>query len=338
MKKAVFIGSQHYTDCVYAGETIEKLKKQADFPYGTRTFSKEEILAGDFRDVSYLFSSWEIPVLTEEEIAEAFPSVECVFYAAGSVQHFARPYFSRGVRVFSAFRANGIPVADVTVSEIILASKGFFSRLHIPGSGGVLDETWKITFPGNFPGDYDIKIGIIGAGYIGKLVIRKLKQMLEHIEILVFDPFLPEETAKELGVKRTDLATLFSECDVISNHLADNEATRGMMGRSCFEKMKSTAVFINTGRGAQIIEADLIAAMKESPYRAAVLDVTFPEPPVTGSELYNLKNVFLTPHIAGSLGQEIHRMGEYMYEDLCKVQENRTSANEVSSAMLQTMA
>ena len=86
------------------------------------------------------------------------------------------------------------------------------------------------------------------------------------------------------------------------------------------------------------MEADLIKAMKENPGRTAVLDVTMPEPVENGSELYTLKNVILTPHIAGSAGNECLRMGEYAKEEALKYLKNKPLSYEVTLKMLETMA
>lgn len=338
MKKAIYIGLQAQTDSVYSDETVQRLSVSLDFPYGSKTFSKEELEQYDLHDVSFLFSTWGMPELTEDEIASYFPVLEAVFYAAGSVQDFARPFLKRSVRIFSAWAANGIPVAETALAEIILASKGFFSRLHIPGSGGVLDESWKAAFPGKCPGNYDITVGIIGAGMIGSMVIERIHSILSHVRVLVFDPFLSEERAKELMVTKCDLEKLFSESDVISNHLADNDKTKGMLNYSLFSRLKDNAVFINTGRGAQVIENDLVAALTECPSRSAVLDVTFPEPSPAGHPFYDMKNVFITPHIAGSLGNEVHRLADFMADELSLLLNNSSPRFEVSLSMLDIMA
>lgn len=338
MKKAIFIGLKEQTDSVYSAEVIRTLGNELDFPYGSKTFSQKELHNYDLKDVSFLFSTWGMPELTEEEIATYFPALECVFYAAGSVQDFARPFLNRGIKVFSAWAANGVPVAETSLAEIILASKGFFTRLHIPGSGGVLDESWKASFPGNYPGNYEITIGIIGAGMIGRMVIERIHRVLEHISILVFDPYLSEERAKELKVTKCDLPTLFEQSDVISNHLADNAQTRGMLNYDLLSLMKDTAVFINTGRGAQVVEEDLVRALTEVPSRAAVLDVTFPEPSPAGHPFYDMKNVYITPHIAGSLGNEVHRMADYMLEEYRLYRDGKPTHYEVTLKMLETMA
>ena len=73
-----------------------------------------------------------------------------------------------------------------------------------------------------------------------------------------------------------------------------------MLNGSLFSLMKPNATFINTGRGAQVVEADLIDALKAEPNRVALLDVTMPEPPKPDSLFYKMDNVFLSPHIAGS--------------------------------------
>jgi phosphoglycerate dehydrogenase-like enzyme len=114
------------------------------------------------------------------------------------------------------------------------------------------------------PGNYNTKVGIIGAGMIGKMVIDMLKAY--KLDVLVFDPFLPEEKANMLGVKKVSLEEIFSECQVISNHVANLPETVGMFNYDLFKLMKDDAVFINTGRGAQVIEDDLIRILTEKPF------------------------------------------------------------------------
>ncbi|MBZ0295568.1 MAG: glycerate dehydrogenase, partial [Anaerolineae bacterium] len=83
-----------------------------------------------------------------------------------------------------------------------------------------------------------------------------------------------------------------------------------------FHMMKPNATFINTARGAIVREDEMIEVLQQRPDITALLDVTYPEPPVAGSPLYTLPNVMLTPHIAGSMAEECHRMGYYMLEEL----------------------
>ena len=300
-----------------------------------RVYTKAEILNAPelFQDTAYVFSTWGMPAFTEEEIKRCLPSLKAVFYGAGSVQFFAQPFLNCGVKVFSAWAANAVPVAEYTVAQIILANKGFFSSSRIAKTGNrkAAAENFHA-----YPGNYTVKIGIIGAGMIGKLVINMLKSY--SLEVLVFDPFLPDEKADELKVKKASLETIFRECQVVSNHLANNEQTKGMLDGKLFETMLPYSTFINTGRGAQVVETDLITVLKERPDMTALLDVTFPEPPESDSELYTLPNCILTPHIAGSAGNEVRRMGEYMKAEYENFIQNELCKYEVTAEMLKTMA
>ena len=302
--------------------------------YGTDApvFTKEQLAQNPaaFQETEFVFSTWGMPCLTEEEIHAWLPGLKAVFYGAGTVQAFARPFLNCGVRVFSAWAANAMPVAEYTVAQIVLANKGFFRTMRYKERSAAL-KTLE-----SFPGNYGQKIGIIGAGMIGKLVIGKLKQY--DLDVLVFDPFLPDEQARELGVEKTDLETLFSQCTVVSNHVANNAQTKGMLHGGLFEKMQPWATFLNTGRGAQVVEADLIRVLQQRPDLTAILDVTSPEPPLPDSPLYTLPNCILTPHIAGSIGNEVRRMGVYMEEAYARFRNGEHCPYEVTENMLETMA
>ena len=99
-----------------------------------RVYTKAELLQdpASFAEVETVFSTWNMPVMTEEEIKTCLPSLKCLFYGAGTVQKFARPFLACGVKVFSAWAANAVPVAEYTVAQIILANKGYFltNRLY----------------------------------------------------------------------------------------------------------------------------------------------------------------------------------------------------------------
>ena len=327
MKKAVFLGDRGNIDSVYA---VTKDKLAGVLEFIEPVYDRKEL--DRCGDVNYIFSTWGMWRFTKEQIAEYFPSLEAVFYAAGSVQGFARDFIESGVKVFSAWAANAIPVAQFTTAEILLALKGWYASVHRAG------ETWR-THGGarEFPGIMDEKVGIIGAGMIGKMVIDALRAY--PVEVLVYDKFMSGDDIAALGGKKASLEEIFSECLVISNHLANLPATVGMLDYGLFSRMRKHATFINTGRGAQVVADDMIRALREDETRVALLDVTDPdEPPHAGSELYTMPNVFLTPHIAGSMGNEIHRMAEFMYVEYTALSEGKPTRFEVTAGMLKTMA
>ena len=304
--KAIFLGnSTNETMFRVCDETVVA-ELQGLVEIDRRVYTKADVCndPSSFFQVELIFSTWGMPKFSEEEIKACFPSLKCVFYGAGSVQEFARPFLSCGVKVFSAWAANAVPVAEMTVAQIVLANKGYFVTNRQYCSNGL--PSAQRTFE-KCRGNYGETVGIIGAGMIGTLVIRMLKAY--RLNVLVFDPFLSDEKATELGVEKCDLQTLFQKAFVVSNHLANNQQTKGMLNYELFSSMRENAVFINTGRGAQVVEEDLVKVLLQRPDLTALLDVTHPEPPVENSPLYVLQNCFLTPHIAGSGGDEVARMG-----------------------------
>ena len=282
--------------------------------------------------VECLFSTWGMPILTVEQVKKYFPALRAVFYAAGSVKYFADSFLKNGVRVFSGWQANAIPVVETAVSQILLANKGFFYLSRLCKKNYVAAREATSCFPGN----YGAKVGILGSGAIGMRVIRELRR--HDLQIYVYSPEFTEELAAKEGVKRASLAEIFEECDVISNHMADVPATRGLIGKPLFSSIRPYSVFINTGRGAQVDETVLLEKLERDRTVTAVLDVTYPEPPTPSSKLYTLENVVLTPHTAGSLGFEVHRMAQYMIDESQRYFTGKQCLYEVTEEMLKTMA
>ena len=334
--KAIFLSLQGSSgiEQVYSPDSRILLEESLDFQC---PFYKAEDLtlhAGQWKDVEFFFSTWGMPRLTEDQVKDFFPRLKAVFYAAGSVQYFALPFLKRGIKVFTANEALSVPVADFTAAQIFLANKGYFQATRI-----YRGESWKEAkkYCANVPGNEGTAAGIIGAGRIGRGVIERLKN--GRVKVNVFDPFLSDANAKEMGAKKVEtLDELFSSSFVISNHLANNEQTRGMLQYRHFALMHDYGVFINTGRGAQVDEDGLVRALKEKPTRTALLDVTWPEPVEQGHAFYGMDNVLISPHIAGTINNECIWMGEYIVEEFHRYSTGKPMRSEVTEEMLFTMA
>lgn len=278
------------------------------------------------------FSTWGMPRFEEEHVAR-MPQLKAVFYAAGSVQNFARPLLNNGVKVFSAWVANGIPVAEFTLSQILLSCKGYFRNIHDIRTNPRTNIE-KSAHSG--PGIYKATVALIGFGVIA----RKLAELLQSfsVQVLVVDPYVDEETLREHGVERVGLEEAFERALVVSNHLPNIPPTEGMIGGDHFRSLKPDATFINTGRGKQIVEPEMIKVLGERPDLTALLDVTYPEPPPPDSPLYTLPNVHLSSHIAGSIQKEVVRMADFMLDEYDRWISGRDTRYEVTLEMLETMA
>ncbi len=280
-------------------------------------------------DCEIVFSTWYMPKFSKEEINKFFPNLKAIFYAAGTVKQFAEPFLESGVRIFSAAKANGIPVAEYTAAQIVLANKGYFQAQRKYRWPLWRKKFGKIrSISESHSGNYNATIGILGCGAIGSTVIELLKPY--NLKIKVYDPYLTEKRANELGIERTSLEEIFSTCNVISNHMPDTSETKGIINKTLLQSMVPYATFINTGRGAQIKENDLATILRIRKDLCALLDVTCHEPLFPWSKLYWRNNIFITPHIAGSLSNEIDRMIDFSYQAYLDYINDKTPIGEIS--------
>jgi phosphoglycerate dehydrogenase-like enzyme len=319
---------------VYKMGRREKFESELDILPGIVTEKNLDEHKAFLREADVIITTWNFIPFSDAQISEYFPRLRLVLYGAGTVQYFARPFLNRGIKVVSAWAAIAYSVAEMAASLILLANKGYFQVLLSYKNDGhwAAHKLCADTFPGN----YDIKVGILGAGMVGSMVAERLSQ--SRLEILAFDPFLSGEKAKALNVKKVSLEELFSSCQTISNHMANNPQTEKMLNYRLFSLMKDNAAFINTGRGASVVEADLARALREKPGRTAILDVTAPEPVEAGHEFLSMPNVILTPHIAGSAELEVTRQADYMFDELLRFRAGEKLQYEVTLPMLETMA
>lgn len=273
----------------------------------------------DVSEVEFIFTTWGMVPLTDEEVRR-MPKLRAVFHAAGATDAFARPFLRNGVAVVSAWQANAVPVAEFTFSQIILGLKGFFRNNR------VLRETKVFSFDGAGPGAYGEEVALLGAGAISTRVQELLKNCDVKVTVM---PSRPER-------RTVTLDELFRRAFVISNHLPDRTDNKRVITRAHFESMRPGAVFINTGRGAQVDEEAMLDVMEARPDLTALIDVTDPEPPAADSRLFTLTNVYLSGHIAGSWNNEVHRMADYVIADLERCLRGEPMRNQVSESMLIT--
>jgi len=133
------------------------------------------------------------------------------------VRGFARPLLRRGITVVSGWAANAVPVAEFTLAQILLANKGYFQN----GRECTGTDRYRTAFRGC--GNYGTTVALLGAGQIGRKTIELLRPF--HLRVIVFDPFLDEVQADDLGVEKVSLEQAFGQGQVVSNHLADVPAT-----------------------------------------------------------------------------------------------------------------
>jgi phosphoglycerate dehydrogenase-like enzyme len=258
-----------------------------------------------------LVTGWGCPRIDPAVLARA-PRLRLIAHAAGTVKTFMAPeVLERGIAVTHAAEANAVPVAEFTLAAILFANKRVldFRRLYAEHR----TERTKLPLGNPPPGNFRKAVGIVGASRIGRLVMQALRS--HDLRVLLHDPTLSADQAAALGATLADLDALLPEVDILSLHAPSLPSTRHLVDRSRLALLRDGATLINTARGALVDQAALEAELRSGRINAFI-DVTEPEVPPPSSPLYDLPNVFLTPHIAGALGTEQERLGRFVVQEI----------------------
>ncbi|MEU3652128.1 hydroxyacid dehydrogenase [Streptomyces sp. NPDC032161] len=285
-------------------------------------------VAAAFAEAEVLFTCWGATPLTAEVLAAA-PRLRAVVHAAGSVKHhITDACWERGIAVTSAAGANALPVAEFTLATILFANKRV---LHSADRYRALraEHDWLAELGGS--GNYRRTVGVIGASRIGRRVIELLRPF--DLDVLLYDPYVDEAEAARLGVRLTSLDELCAGSSVVSVHAPQLPETHHLIGAAQLSAMATGTTLINTARGSLVDEEALLPELVSGRLHA-VLDVTDPELPPADSPLYELPNVLLTPHVAGSLGGELHRMADQALDELERYTQGKPFADPVRAGVL----
>jgi len=147
-------------------------------------------------------------------------------------------------------------------------------------------------------------LGLVGFGRIGRALGDRAAAL--GMRVAAYDPLIPDEVIREGGAEPLALEPLVAEADYLSLHVPLSEATRGMIGREAFRRMKPGARLINTARGGLVDEEALLEALESGRLAGAGLDVFAEEPPQLGALILHPK-VIATPHIAAQTAEAQRR-------------------------------
>ena len=282
---------------------------------------------------SAALTGWGTPPITAA-LLDRRPELKLLSHSAGSVRRLVPGEAIENGRLKVSHVA--IHIAEA-VAEFVLAQ-----TLSILREPHLLDAGMKAGEPGlelrrrhlgRLLGS--LTVGLVGAGYVGRLVIRLLKAFDARVQ--VYDPFLALERAEELGVELVSLDTVLSTSDIVSLHAPVLPETRQMIGPEHLRRLRDGAIFINTARSALVDEAALLAALKENRVIAAI-DVFDTEPLPADSPFRSLPNAMLSPHAAGHTADSHKRQGATAVEEIGRFLRGEPLHHAVTTAMLSTMA
>lgn len=327
--KALYIMSEDMMPLVTDTATKKKIAELLGDEPAFATYKQVRENPELIRDVQYLFPSYGMECM-DEEFMRAAKSLEAVFFLGGSVKGItSESFWQRNIPITCAAAANAVPVAEFVLGQILLYLKGFFFH----SENYKKNHDFRI-YP--VKGVFHKRIGLISYGSIAKHLRMLLKSF--DVEVAVYSPELNAATAAAEGMTYMSTDELFASCDVVSLHAPLLPATTNMIKYEHIVSMQKNTAFINTARGAVVDEAGMIAALKQRSDITAFIDVTQQEPIAENSELYNLPNVILTPHIAGATGEEKARLGYMIVDELKRYLHGQPMRYTVEKSSLDTIA
>ena len=247
-----------------------------------------EVLAG----CDACITAWGTLPFDKMMLAKA-PQLKLIAHAAGSVKQLATPdVLAQGIQFTSAAQANGISVAEHCLGVFLYLLKHKCNKAL-----------------------YNVTIGLVGLGFIGRHVAHLLKAF--EVEVVAYDPFVSAEVCQNLGVRPVSLDELLAISDVVSLHSPSIPETRHTLNVRTLALLKDNCLLVNTARGSLIDEQALYQAAQGGRFQV-YLDVTDPEPMAPDHPLRALPNVVITPHIAGALFNDVERMGFLVADELVR--------------------
>ena len=283
-----------------------KAELEKNFEVTDHHFSPDELLSEISKyDAIIIRSATKVP----REVIEAGTKLKVIGRAGVGVDNIdVRAATEKGIYVVNSPLASTISVAEMTIA-LILA----LGRRVVQASIKTKKGEWpKKEFMGLEL--FGKKLGFVGCGRIGSEVAKRA--IAFGMKPLIYDPYLPPELFLKFGADEiTDLGELFKRSDFITIHALLTEETRGMISKREFDLMKPTAYLVNCARGGIVDEDALYEALKEGKLAGAALDVFTVEPAKT-SKLFELDNVYVSPHVAASTYEAQKRAGKITAEQV----------------------
>jgi phosphoglycerate dehydrogenase-like enzyme len=240
--------------------------------------------------------------------------------------------FEQGITVTHGARAIAHAVADMCVCLIWTMLR----QTHKLDAGLKSGTSWTETKAAGMGREFiGQRVGVLGAGHTGRTFIQLIRRL--DCEVWVYDPYLSEEAAAELGARKAELDEVLSQCPIVSCQLPTTDETFRMIGARELALLQDGAIFCNTAR-SRVIDMDALLAELQSGRFQAALDVFDQEPLPQDSPFRKLNDAILTPHVAGATIEARQRQGQYMVDEMRRFLAGEPLLYQVTKEMLAIMA
>ena len=325
--QTVLAATPSFRDMVFGATSVARLEALGDVVVlddpGDATALTAALPGADV-----LITSWGATPLTAEVLDHA-DRLRLIAHSASSVKHFVTDeVFRRGLRITQAGQAMAEPVAEVSLAftlSVLHRIQRFDHQMH--------DGAWRDDAPPQH-GLRSSRIGVVGASRTGVEYIRMLVAL--GAEVVVYDPYLTDERAAQLGVRRTTLDELLRTSRVVALHAPTLPETHHLIGARELALMADGSSLVNTARSWLIDSPALLAELRTGRIDAA-LDVFDEEPLPADSPYRSLTNVLLTPHQAAATVECYLEMGEITAGEIERFAAGEPLEYELTEAALTRM-
>ncbi len=233
-----------------------------------------------------------------ENIIKKMPNLKWIHFGSVGVNHARNKYvFDKKIIITNSKGLVVEPMTASAISFIFSLARGFHRSAHLRHEKKFGRKSFDKYFR-NIEDVFGQKCLIVGYGDVGKSLARILKTLDVDISVISRSIIKPNDLiSKSYLLKDLDLAV--TDSDYVINLLPLNTNTRKVFNAKVFSQMKKNSFFINIGRGETVEQNSLIEVLNGNKIAGAGLDVFENEPLSQNSELIKMKNVIITPHVAG---------------------------------------
>ncbi len=256
-------------------------------------------------------------------LLDSAPDLEVIGRAGIGVDNIDLPAATqRGVTVMNTPSGNTVTTAEHALALLFALAR----RIPAADRSTQAGKWEKARFMGSEIAGKTL--GVVGCGNIGSVVCARARGLA--MRVLVFDPFVSEGRARDLGAAKVDLDTLLAEADFITLHTPLTEQTRGIIDAAALARTKPGVRIVNCARGGLVVEADLLAALDSGHVAGAALDV-FEVEPARGNALFGREDVVATPHVGASTAEAQENVAVEVAEQIAAFLQTGAVANAVNA-------
>jgi len=290
MKIFVSIQENETRETFITPRALKKLQEAGEVTFcnGTRALTEDELVEQAF-DADVIVCGWGTVKFTQK-VLKRLPNLKVIAYTAGAMAGVVdADIIDSGVQALTGNYMFAKSVAEGCAGYILCSLRRMEHYMNQTRATGWFAD-WENK------GLYGKRVGLVGFGEIAKALVPILQSF--HTEIWVNSGHVTEEEAASYGVKCATREEIFSECDIISLHLALNEKNLGCIDRKLLSLIKPDALLVNTARARVVDEEALIDLLKEKRF-SAMLDVHYVEPIPQDHPFLTMEHVMLMPHMGG---------------------------------------